>query len=89
MDKRNTWRYDSTYSIEVDVKKDDCRREAAHCHVCRNGRRVGQVFLSSCTFSSAPSDIPYSVQADILNYISRISSDIEYAYEYYRNYGAD
>ena len=86
---KNSWRYDSTYSIEVDVKKDDCRREAVHCHVCKNGRRVAQVFLSSCTFSSSPYDIPYSSQADILNFISSISSEIEEAYDYYRNYGAD
>ena len=84
-----SWRYNSTFSIEVDVKKDDCRREPVHCHVCKFGRRVAQVMLSSCTFSSTPSDIPYSEQSDILNYIRSISSDIEESYRYYAEYGAD
>jgi hypothetical protein len=84
-----SWRYDSTFSIEVDVKKDDCRREPVHCHVCKFGRRVAQVMLYSCTFSSSPSEIPYSEQSNILNFISSISSEIEEAYNYYAEYGAD
>ncbi|MBP5634736.1 DUF4160 domain-containing protein [Candidatus Saccharibacteria bacterium] len=84
-----SWRYNSIYSIEVDVKKDDCRREPAHCHVCKFGRRVAQVWLISCTFSSSPSDIPYSEQSNILDFIRDISSEIKESYRYYAENGAD
>ena len=29
----------------VDQKKDDCNREAPHCHIQRDGRRVAQIWL--------------------------------------------
>ena len=31
------------YYMELDVSKADCNRESAHWHLCKNGRRIGQI----------------------------------------------
>ncbi len=72
----------SGYKLEVDVIRDDCRREPAHWHLCKNGRRVGQIWVDSCRFESTPSDVPRSIINEALRVTSRNSSEIKAAYKY-------
>lgn len=75
--------------IEVDVKKDDCKREAPHCHVYISGMRRLQVWLDSVTFSSDPR--PFLNKSDENSVLAAVSANkyklIE-AYNHNRIYGA-
>lgn len=74
--------------IEVDQKKDDCRREPAHCHVTRNGVRVAQVWLSSVSIESGHS-LDRNEIDQVLDVVRSNRSSLEREYEYNRDYGAD
>ena len=47
-------RINHNLQCEVDGRRDDCNREAGHCHITRNGRRVAQVWLSPVCIESGP-----------------------------------
>ena len=47
-------RINHNLQCEVDGRRDDCNREAGHCHITRNGRRVAQVWLSPVCSLSRP-----------------------------------
>lgn len=73
---------------EVDVKKDDCRREPAHCHVTRNGYRVAQVWLNPVHIESGHS-LDRSEVDQVYEFVSNNRYTLEREYENNRNYGAD
>lgn len=73
---------------EVDVKKDDCRREPAHCHVTRNGYRVAQVWLNPVRIESGHSLDRNEVDV-VYDFVSDNRYELEREYEYNRNYGSD
>ena len=50
-------RINHNLQCEVDIRRDDCKREPAHCHITRNGIRVAQVWLN-------PVDIKYGHSLD-------------------------
>jgi len=39
-------RINHNLQCEVDIRRDDCKREPAHCHIVWNGVRVAQVWLN-------------------------------------------
>lgn len=51
----NKIRINWNLQCEIDQKKDDCRREAPHCHITRNGVRVAQVWLNPVIIESGHS----------------------------------
>ena len=75
---------------EVDVKKWDCKREAPHCHITYNGRRIGQVWTSSLTFSdSTPYELSSRQVNEVLDFVRSYRYDIEDVYKHNASYGAD
>lgn len=73
---------------EVDVKKDDCRREPAHCHITRNGYRIAQVWLSPVSIESGHS-LDHSEKDLVYDFVSSHRYELEREYENNRLYGAD
>lgn len=73
---------------EVDVRKDDCRREAAHCHVTRNGRRVAQVWLSPVSIESGH-DLDRNEVDVVYDFVSENAYALAEEYEYNREHGAE
>ena len=73
---------------EVDVKKDDCHREPAHCHITRNGWRIAQVWLNPVRIASG-----HSLDRDevdlVYDFVSENRRELEREYEYNRDHGAD
>lgn len=70
---------------EVDVKKDDCNREPAHCHVTR-GYRVAQVWLNPVRIKDGHSLDRNEVDL-VYDFVSEHRDELEREYEY--NYVAD
>ena len=77
------------YEIEVDLKKWDCNKEPAHCHVTDCGRRIAQVWLSSCLFEDTPRNVSFADQRRILDRVAEKKYELQNAYEHNRVYGAD
>lgn len=73
---------------EVDQKKDDCRREPAHCHITRNGYRVAQVWLNPVRIESGHS-LDRNEVDQVLDVVNANRYSLEREYENNRNYGAD
>ena len=73
---------------EVDQKKSDCKREPAHCHVTRNGRRVAQVWLNPVYIESGHS-LDRSEIDLVISTVSANRYSLEREYEYNREHGAD
>ena len=77
------------YHMEVDIKKDDCNRErTVHWHLCKNGRRIAQIWVPSVTWESRP-DVSKSIREEAENLTRRYSSDITRAYINNQEYGAE
>ncbi len=77
-------RINHNLQCEVDIRKDDCKREPAHCHITRNGIRVAQVWLN-------PVSIKYghSLQHNEVDMVLEVVEDNKYELiaEYRRNAG--
>ncbi len=73
---------------EVDVKKDDCCREEAHCHITRNGRRVAQVWLCPVSIERGH-DLDRSEVNTVYDFVSEHKYELEREYDNNRRYGAD
>ena len=73
---------------EVDAKKDDCNREAAHCHITKNGYRVAQVWLNPVSIQSGHS-LDRSEINEVCEFVSNHRYDLEREYEQNRKCGAD
>lgn len=67
---------------EVDQNKDDCKREPAHCHITRNGRRVAQVWLNPVSIEYG-SDLSHSEKQEVLEVVSAHAWEL--MQEYQRN----
>ena len=76
----------SSYHMEVDVNKDDCNREGPHWHLCKDGRRIGQIFTYG-SWASTP-DVSASIQREAEQLTSTYRYDIERAYNHNREHGA-
>lgn len=81
-------RINYTLQCEVDAKKDDCRREPAHCHITRNGYRIAQVWLNPVRIESGHTLNHNEVNA-VYAFISDNRYSLEREYEYNRQFGAD
>ena len=73
---------------EVDQRKSDCNREAAHCHITRNGRRVAQVWLEPIHIEYGHS-LNRSEIDQVLDVVTDHRHELLREYEYNRKYGAD
>ena len=73
---------------EVDVKKDECRREPAHCHITRNGYRVAQVWLNPVSIEYGHG-LDRSEEKVVEDFVSDHRYALEREYENNRKYGAD
>ena len=73
---------------EVDVRKDDCNREAAHCHITRNGERIAQVWLDPVCIESARKLDRNEVNL-VYDFVSDNRYDLKREYENNRMYGAE
>lgn len=78
----------SGWTLEVDVKKDDCNREPPHCHLCYRGRRYGQIWLDGCVFEKLPGDVPNNIINLALSRVAECGDEMEEVYNYNRMYGA-
>lgn len=73
---------------EVDQKKDDCGREAPHCHITRNGVRVAQVWLDPVIIESGHS-LDRSEIDEVISTVSMNRYTLEQEYRYNAEHGAD
>lgn len=73
---------------EVDVRKDDCRREPAHCHITRNGCRIAQVWLNPVRIESGHSLDRNEIDI-VYDFVSSNRYTLESEYERNRHCGAD
>lgn len=66
---------------EVDQKRDDCKREPAHCHITRNGDRVAQVWLNPVSIEKGHS-LDRNEIDPVLSVVSSNRKDLEDEYRY-------
>ncbi|MBP5512092.1 hypothetical protein J6X90_01765 [Candidatus Saccharibacteria bacterium] len=70
------------YYMEVDTKKDNCKHEPAHWHLCKDGRKVGKISVPGCVWSELPSDCT----GDVINEAKEVTvnnlEEIESVYKY-------
>ena len=65
------------YYMELDVKKDDCRRgEEPHWHLCKNGSRIGQISASGSWASYPSTDASSSIIKEAESLTRQYRSDI-------------
>lgn len=74
--------------LEVDQKKDDCRREPAHCHVTRNGYRVAQVWLNPVSIERGHSLDRKEID-EVISVVESNRYSLEREYSNNREHGAD
>ncbi len=72
----------------VDVRKCDCRKEPAHCHIEKNGFRVAQVWLNPVNIKSGHSLDRNEVNL-VYDFVSTNKYDLEKEYIYNSENGAD
>ncbi len=73
---------------EVDVKKDDCRREPAHCHITRSGYRVAQVWLNPVCVESGHS-LEHREVDIVYDFVANNRYALESEYNNNRFFGSD
>ena len=76
------------YYMELDTSKSDCNRGSPHWHLCKNGRRIGQISAWG-SWTSIPTDISSSVRKEAEDMTAAYSSEINEYYNYNRVNGAD
>ena len=81
-------RIDYNLQCEVDYKKDDCRREPAHCHITRNGYIIAQVWLNPVRLESGHG-LERNEIDDVLYFVEGHRYELEREYENNRLCGAD
>lgn len=81
-------RINHNLQCEIDSKKDDCNREAAHCHVTRNGRRVAQVWLYPVCIESGH-DLNRNEVRVVYDFVCDNAYALAEEYEYNREHGAE
>ena len=64
---------------EVDQNRDDCKREPAHCHIIRNGRRVAQVWLNPVSIEYG-ADLSRSERDEVIAVVSANRYELEREY---------
>lgn len=76
------------YYMELDTRSSDCNRERIpHWHLCRNGRRIGQISVYG-SWASSP-DVSSSVRKEAEDLTDEYAPEITEYYDYNRLYGAD
>ena len=81
-------RINHNLQCEVDAKRDDCRREPAHCHITRNGSRIAQVWLNPVSIESGHS-LDRGEVSNVYDFVSEHKQELSHEYEYNRSFGAD
>lgn len=76
------------YKMEVDIRKWDCHREPIHWHLCKNGQRIGQIWVPSATWEDIP-PVSSSIMKEAEELTRRYSSEITDTYLYNKENGAD
>lgn len=84
----NKIRINYNLQCEVDQTKYDCKREAPHCHITRNGIRVAQVWLNPVIIESGHS-LDRNEIDDVLETVNLYRNELEQEYKYNAEYGAD
>ncbi len=77
------------YKMEVDTCKWDCSREAVHWHLCKNGQRVGQIWVASVTWAKEVPPVGSAIVREAENLTRRYSSEIASTYLYNKENGSD
>lgn len=84
--------YENSHQLQSSMwsrsKKDDCKREPAHCHITRNGYRVAQVWLNPVSIESGHS-LDRNEIDDIISVVSSNRYELEREYRNNAEYGAD
>lgn len=76
------------YYMELDTRKSDCNFERTpHWHLCKNGRRIGQISAYG-SWTSTP-DVSSSIRKEAEELTSMYSSTICEYYAYNAENGAD
>lgn len=78
------WQINWNLQCEIDIRKDDCKREAPHCHISRNGIRVAQVFLSPVDIKSGHS-LDHNEIGIVKEFVQCHCSDLKREYERVRD----
>ncbi len=77
------------YYMEIDIAKQYCAQEEAHWHLCKNGRRIGQISYKGVWTEYPSTDVPRSVVKEAERLTERLSDKIYEAYFYNKVNGAD
>lgn len=77
------------YYLMVDLKKDDCNREAAHWHLYHGNTRVGTIPARNPGDAKYDSSVGDSARNECYDYTVRYRYAIEETYDHNRTYGAD
>lgn len=82
-------RINHNLQCEVDQKKDDCKREPAHCHITKGSSgRVAQVWLNPVILESGHG-LDRSEVDEVLSVVQANRYELEHAYRYNAEHGAD
>ena len=76
------------YHMEVDISKWDCNREGVHWHLCKNGQRIGQIWVPSITWKEIP-PVSSSILKEAEKLTQIYSDEIIDTYLYNKDNGAD
>ena len=77
------------YYMELDIAKQYCAQEAPHWHLCKNGRRIGQISADGYWTTYPSTDANSSVIKEAENLTRQYRSEIIESYNYNKENGAD
>ncbi|MBP5674716.1 hypothetical protein J6W91_00085 [Candidatus Saccharibacteria bacterium] len=77
------------YYMELDTAKQYCAQEAPHWHLCKNGRRIGQISYDGYWTTYPSTDASSSIIKEAERLTSQYRSEIIEYYNYNKENGAD
>ena len=77
------------YYMELDTAKQYCAQEDAHWHLCKNGRRIGQISYRGVWTEYPPTDVSRQVIKEAERLTDKYSDRIYEYYFYNKENGAD
>ena len=72
------------YYMEVDVNKDECKRENAHWHLCKDGKQIGRIDVPRCVWRILPDEYPRCVIEEAGNLTRLHAEEIQSIFEFNR-----
>ena len=81
----------SSYGLymELDTAKQYCAQEPPHWHLCKNGKRIGQIFTNGLWKDHEPEDVNKSTLREIVDLTLRLADKITEYYYYNKENGSD